>query len=123
MDKYSKLAFCGLYCGGCKNYKENYNCQGCRNEKEMVSDCPTKACAVARGLLHCGECNEFPCEELQIFYHDGVKHHAMALDNIQRIKQIGLDEWLLEQGKTYTCQCGKKLYWFNDKCDHETDSH
>jgi hypothetical protein len=34
MEHYEELSLCGLYCGGCKNYKANYNCMGCRNEKE-----------------------------------------------------------------------------------------
>lgn len=119
MDKYSRLAFCGLYCGGCSNYKEKMNCAGCRDEAEMVSDCPTKACSVNKGILHCGECSDFPCSELHTFYNDGVRHHAMAFENIQRIKLIGLDEWLVEQEKEYTCECGKRLYWFSDKkCIH-----
>lgn len=36
MGKYEQLSFCGLYCGGCNSYKENFNCMGCRNEKEVI---------------------------------------------------------------------------------------
>jgi len=119
VENLSRLAYCGLYCGGCRNFQENMNCQGCRDEVEMVSDCPTKVCAVRRGFLHCGECAEFPCAELNTFYNDGVRHHAMAYENIQSIKSTGLTSWLAEQDKKYICQCGKKLYWFEDRCkDH-----
>jgi len=70
MDQYEKLSFCGLYCGGCKNYKGNYNCMGCRNEKELVNDCPTRACCSAKGLFHCGLCENFPCSVLSEFNNE-----------------------------------------------------
>jgi hypothetical protein len=98
MNKYEKLSLCGLYCGNCTNYKKNYNCMGCRNEKELVNDCPTRACCIDRGLLHCGLCEDFPCSVLYDFYNDGTKLHELAYKNMLKIKEIGLDQWLIEQG-------------------------
>ncbi len=114
------LSYCGLYCGGCKNYKENANCQGCREEPEMVNDCQTRSCAVLKGLLHCGECVDFPCAILDEFYHDGLKHHALALENMREIRSIGVEKWLENQKKLHTCSCGMKLYWYNKECDHKS---
>ena len=122
MKEYEKLAYCGLFCGGCRNYKENLNCAGCRYEADLVSDCPTRACAVNRGLLHCGDCEEFPCASLKQFYEDGIRHHAMALQNILRVREIGPDDWLVEQEKKHTCECGRRKLWFADKCTHGVDS-
>jgi len=65
----------------------------------MVRDCLTKACAVTKIILHCGECSEFPCAELNNFYTNGVRHHAVAYENILSIKSIGLANWLTEQEK------------------------
>jgi len=65
MSNYETLSSCGIYCGKCKNYKQNMNCAGCRNEPELVWDCPTRVCAAKREYLHCGECADFPCEELK----------------------------------------------------------
>jgi len=122
MNKYAKLSYCGIYCGGCRNYKENMNCQGCRAELEMLSDCPTKACAEAKGLLYCGECPDFPCNDLKDFYNDGAKHHALAFENIRSIKANDPDSWLAEQETQYTCSCGRKLYWLEESCCHANDS-
>jgi hypothetical protein len=121
MKKFEALAYCGLYCGGCKNYKEKMNCMGCRFEKSLVDDCPTRACAVKRGLLYCGDCEEFPCPSLKGFYEDGMRHHAMAFQNVLRIKEIGPEDWLLEQQREHTCQCGRRKLWFAESCTHKAD--
>jgi hypothetical protein len=122
MEQYEKLSLCGLYCGGCKNYKENYNCMGCRNEKELVNDCPTRECCTRKGLLHCGECEDFLCSVLNGFYNDGVIHHELAYKNMLKIKEIGVEKWLSEQAEEHTCKCGRKKAWFATKCTDE-DCH
>jgi hypothetical protein len=115
------LAYCGLYCGGCANFAGNageFSCQGCRVEPDLVADCPTKACAAGKGILHCGQCASFPCPELDQFYTDGIRHHALAQANVERIKLIGPEQWLAEKGKEHACICGKRRLWFADKCTH-----
>lgn len=97
MKQYEEISFCGIYCGGCKNYKENINCMGCRYEKELVNDCPTRTCSINKGLLHCGECENFPCDELSNFYNDGIAHHEVAYQNMLKIKEIGIEKWLIMQ--------------------------
>ena len=99
MGKYETLSYCGIYCGKCKNYKKNMNCCGCRNELSLVNDCPTRACAIRRKLLHCGECDEFPCEMLNDFYHSGNPLHLSAFHNMQEIIKNGVDNWLRLQGE------------------------
>ena len=119
----SLLADCGLYCGGCGSFHENsaVGCKGCRIEPNLVSDCPTIPCAVKKGLLHCGECSDFPCEMMSSFYSDGIKHHALALENIKRIQEIGIDDWLHEQECKNSCECGKRRLWFETECRHKND--
>ena len=97
MSQYEKLSFCGIYCGSCKNYKQNYNCMGCRTEKELLDDCPTRTCFMSKGLLHCGLCDDFPCDMLNEFYNDGAKHRAQAYENMVKIRVVGVDGWLSEQ--------------------------
>lgn len=118
MKQNETLALCGLYCGGCKNYKENMNCMGCRYEEVLVSDCPTRSCAISQGLLHCGECSEFPCPLLKGFYEDGVRHHEQAFQNVLHIKEVGIEKWLMEQEQEHTCSCGRKSLWFATQCMH-----
>jgi len=97
MNSYDVLSYCGVYCGSCRNYKKNMNCQGCRSETKLVDDCPTRACAIKRELLHCGECGEFPCKTLNDFYNDGNPMHLAAYHNMLDIIKYGADEWLKKQ--------------------------
>ncbi len=114
-----ELSYCGLYCGGCKNYKEYANCMGCRNEKEMVDDCPTRKCCIEKEILHCGECNDFPCDMMKEFYNSEGKHKQLAYENIGNINTVGIENWILEQKEKHTCSCGSKIRWFADKCSNE----
>ena len=94
MSKYETLSYCGIYCGDCKNYKQNLNCAGCRDETELISDCPTRVCAAERGYFHCGECDTFPCEMLNNWYHSGNPQHLQAYHNILEIKKVGIGDGL-----------------------------
>lgn len=122
MSQLELLSYCGLFCGGCRSYKENSDigCQGCREEKTMLNDCLTRKCAMEKGFLHCGECEIFPCGQLNNFYHDGIAHHALAYENVKRIKAYGPDQWLSQQEILHTCSCGKKRLWFAKNCQHRS---
>ncbi|MCL1797649.1 MAG: DUF3795 domain-containing protein [Eggerthellaceae bacterium] len=97
MNDYEALSYCGIYCGDCSNYRQNMNCGGCKSEPELLWDCTTRACAANKGLLHCGQCPEFPCAELKEFYHDGKPSHLKAYENMLEIIGKGADVWLDEQ--------------------------
>ena len=79
------IAYCGIDCQKCKNYKKNMNCAGCRHELELLEDCPTRICCSEKGFLHCSECNEFPCEELKCFYNDGNPLHLQAFETLKSL--------------------------------------
>ncbi len=60
---------CGLDCGDCAYVKDG--CRGCTAEKGApfwcglagVDVCPVYDCCVnERGLVHCGLCEEMPCD-------------------------------------------------------------
>jgi len=64
---------CGLYCTGCE-FKESQNCGGCiaTNGHPFHGDCPVAQCCGSRGYLHCGECPDFPCDQLNAYSCDPV---------------------------------------------------
>jgi len=72
-----------------------------------------------KGLLYCGECEDFPCNELFAFYKDGILHHELAYKNILSIRKIGVESWLIQQEEEHTCKCGRKKRWFATKCSDE----
>jgi len=58
---------CGLVCGGCSSFL-NKSCPGCIALNGKASwkddDCSTSRCCIDRGYAHCGECPDFPCDDL-----------------------------------------------------------
>jgi hypothetical protein len=64
---------CGILCSECK-YQEEVGCKGCLNIDKPFwgegKNCPVKECCESKGKLHCGECEEFPCQLLNDFAYD-----------------------------------------------------
>jgi hypothetical protein len=87
---------CGTYCGEC-GHREKTNCPGCRTcgGKMFWGQCVLAACAVARGLDHCGECTEFPCERLKEYSFDPTHgDNGLRIRNAQAWNAHGFDSWL-----------------------------
>lgn len=62
---------CGLLCAQC-GYKDQVSCPGCVHMSKPFwgESCPVKACCEGKELLHCGACEQFPCELLHQFAYD-----------------------------------------------------
>jgi len=83
-------AVCGLFCPACplfignkeapeklkmftKLFKrpiEELKCEGCRTDKRSFycnENCKMTNCATKKGIDFCGECTDYPCEDLRMF--------------------------------------------------------
>jgi GNAT superfamily N-acetyltransferase len=132
------IAYCGLYCGACsfrlahedqsfdhlRAMPERYAahkerlpdaCPGCRLENQC-GPCAIRDCARDRSLLHCGQCEAFPCERLRRFDQDGVPHHAAAIANLRDLNALGPEAWLARQAAEWTCGCGAARSWYQRTC-------
>ena len=132
------IAYCGLYCGACSfkvtyeqksrehikalpsrydEYKDQpfQSCPGCREDPEGA-DCEIRNCARQKSVDHCGVCHDFPCKIITDFCNDGVPHHAAVLENLQTLKDKGVDAWLKAQKVKWTCECGNALSWYLREC-------
>lgn len=138
-DPTSRLAACGLYCGACYHYRasfadgqhllrpefrgsrplEGFTCRGCRSNKLYIhpgcAECRIRACADQKGLTHCGQCAELPCERLLAFQNDGRAHHLPILEQLHDMEQ-GADAWLARQAARWTCSCGQPFSWYETVC-------
>lgn len=122
-----EISICGLNCAQCDMYQaghgneklrneivewlrkernetvkpEKIRCEGCRGpvDAHWSSDCKMMSCASKRKLVHCFQCEDFPCKTLTDFASDGVSHHKRTVENLKRMKQIGIDAWIAEQNK------------------------
>lgn len=121
---------CGIYCGACRQYllwkkdlleERGYKigCKGCRIRNKNCAfirrDCPALR---KKEFEFCYECEKFPCQKLQKMnnlYH--VKYYVNMVNNLKRIEEIGVEKWLKEQEKLYTCpECGGEICVHDAEC-------
>lgn len=124
-DKKNLSAVCGLFCPSCTLYigtkedpqrlkaiaeryrmpAEAWECEGCRSEKRSYyckNICKMAACAAAKGLEFCGECEDYPCDELRKF--QGERPHRIELwESQERIIKVGFYDWFEEMIEHYSC--------------------
>ncbi|MBP7216218.1 MAG: methyltransferase domain-containing protein, partial [Candidatus Omnitrophica bacterium] len=148
----TRVGYCGLYCGACYHYRalfsegknivdearrqgkdmSTFTCQGCRSDALYMhpgcSRCAIRSCAQVKGLVHCGECAEFPCKKLEKFRDDPEHiHHLDSIDSLEVLKEIGIEEWLDQQQGLWKCgACGGAYSWYDMKCPqcrHKVESY
>ncbi len=78
------IAYCGIDCNKCKNYKQNVNCQGCRVEEVLLSDCFTIPCCRAKNIEFCNQCDIFPCEKMKEFY-ESAPRRKKGYENLTKL--------------------------------------
>ncbi|MGC9467595.1 MAG: DUF3795 domain-containing protein [Anaerolineae bacterium] len=135
------MGACGLYCGACYHYRAGrpqgrhllserarggrpltgYVCNGCRSERLYIhsgcQSCNIRACVDRRGLQHCGECEESPCDRLRSFQHDGRKHHLPVVEQLKAATELGMARWLKVQARRWQCaSCGTPYSWYEETC-------
>ena len=122
-------AVCGLYCPACSVYigtteeperlkmlaerfgmpVSELECLGCRSDKRSFfcrSRCKMAACAAEKGISFCGECSEYPCEELKVFQSQ-APHRIELWESLGIAKEQGLDAWFAHMRERYACPgCG-----------------
>ena len=106
---------------------EDAYCDGCRAERRTpyCHACTFRTCAAERGLDFCGECSDFPCEQLGEFQRERP-HRAELYGDLDRITEAGVEAWMTEVRRRYTCPECATLNSAYDlkcrKCGHEPAS-
>ena len=139
-------AVCGLYCGACSLYRarrddnpqrleelvktmserwqvkpEEIDCDGCLAGGRLMPycrQCKMRLCAAEKPeVTRCSDCTDFPCSLITDFNNDGMRHHAEVLDNLRRMREIGLEAWLKKEEERWRCpQCGTPVDWYAQTC-------
>lgn len=80
---------CGVCCDLCER-KDAVSCKGCINMDGPFwgGVCEVKSCCESKGLNHCGECGDFPCNVLS---NMGVEEGYDPAVKIEQCRQ-----WVLE---------------------------
>lgn len=109
------IAPCGMNCGLCSGYlRAKKQCPGCRGDDASKPNycvaCRIKNCEQLSGgdLSFCGDCETFPCKRLkQLDKRYQAKYSMSMLENLQTIREIGLDEFVAREKTRWTClECG-----------------
>lgn len=135
--EYRYDAPCGIYCGACETLHafredrveehaklaqmepDDVKCAGCKTEQiaDYCIGCHFRDCTRDKGIEFCFECEDFPCERLAAFRNDKWPHHSSVLKNLEAIRERGLDAWLEEQAKRWSCpECGEAFSWYRRNC-------
>jgi hypothetical protein len=101
------VSVCGLNCARCKLLAEG-ECAGCRGplDEHWSPDCAFLPCARDKGHTYCFQCDDFPCDKLEAFAADGYEHHRLAVENMKRMRAVGLAQWIAEQDEPMFCPGG-----------------
>ncbi len=114
------VAPCGINCGLCRAYlaysrgvpREKgkvTHCSGCRVRNRNCAFLKRDCEKLRKGKVgFCFECADMPCENLRRLDDKYRKRYGMSpVENLQEIKDVDLDEFLLRQRNRYGCpNCG-----------------
>ena len=80
-------------------------CDGCRGplDRHWSPDCVFLPCAGVKRVDYCFECAEFPCGKVEEFREDGHDHHRRTVENMERMRETGLEAWIEEQRRKGQC--------------------
>ena len=144
MSNMNLVGRCGLYCGACAIYRaerdnqewrariaKNYNCTTdqvtCNGCNALTSECLGNGCKIvlctsAKGINFCFECEEYineTCDKFKDLADDYLNTGVNLRENLMKIKEGKVEEWLQESEKKYTCKvCEKPLAVWTTKCHH-----
>ena len=117
------FAPCGMNCKVC--YKHCYTkkrSDGClktdEGKPEHCRKCKIKDCVKLKGVSYCYECSENPCKlikNLEKSYN--TRYGASLVANSHFVKANGLDTFMEQQKKRYTCpNCGGIISIHDSEC-------
>jgi hypothetical protein len=119
------LAPCGINCGTCIGYLRAKNrCCGCwpdsGKKPASCSRCIIKNCERLNQTdsRFCYDCDTFPCLRLkQLDKRYRTKYHMSMLQNLARIKEIGISDYLTNEVNRWSCpSCGSVISVHRENC-------
>lgn len=124
------IAPCGMNCALCAGYLAAKN--DLKNKRIKMINCPgcrprNKKCAFLKGhctqlsnreVTYCFECTSFPCDKLKTIDKRYRSRYRMSMiENLNFIKQNGIEKFLKSQEETWKCpNCGELISCHNGLC-------
>jgi hypothetical protein len=121
------IAVCGMNCRVCVGYfgytmsgeKRKHTCPGCRISGKNCTFVKKRCLkTLKRKVKYCFECGDFPCEILEkLDKNYREKYNMSTIDNLNFIKEKGIEEFLKSQEEKYRCdQCGGVICVHTNRC-------
>lgn len=117
------FAPCGMNCKVC--YKHCYTkkpCDGCfksdNGKPEHCRKCKIKDCIKELKINYCYECSNYPCKLIKNLEKSYNKRYQTSLmENSDCVKKYGLEAFMIQQKKKYTCKnCGGIISIHDKEC-------
>jgi hypothetical protein len=99
----------GILCDGCLSGGQiAIHCQSC-----SIKICSSKKQSVTR----CSDCKELPCYRITNMINTGLLHRAEYLPNLEKIREMGVQEWVKYEEERWLChRCGQPMSWYDTEC-------
>ncbi|SHE79425.1 DUF3795 domain-containing protein [Alkalibacter saccharofermentans] len=124
------IAPCGMNCRLCISFqamtlelkKKGFNrkyCRGCIPRGENCTHMGDSCELLRTGAVRfCYKCDKFPCKRLKALdKRYRTKYHMSMIENLQYIKENGMDAFLKRQEEIWKCQrCGGAICCHNGLC-------
>ena len=119
------IAPCGMDCGLCiGHFRDKKRCPGChgedKNKPKHCVVCRIKNCEklASSEATFCYTCAKFPCARLrQLDKRYRTKYGMSMIDNLESIREIGLDEFVVQEKERWTCpECGSLICVHREDC-------
>ncbi len=100
-EKFNKIAVPFEWVGNYKEFKKWLNflarskCNGCQAGGGNPF-CNIRKCCKKKNIVSCADCEEFPCKKLEWL---NERYRKWNIKNLERIREIGYEEWLKEKEK------------------------
>ena len=128
-DKFTEelIAACGMNCRICLGYfgytvsgkKRKMKCIGCKPRDKSCAFLKKHCKKLTKNEVnYCYECTDFPCyhlEKIDTLYQK--RYNMSMIENLEYIRDNGIDEFLKQQEKKYQCpKCGGVICVHNRTC-------
>ncbi|MFW9844740.1 MAG: DUF3795 domain-containing protein [Candidatus Thorarchaeota archaeon] len=106
------IAPCGNICATCVAYfgytmsgtKRKHTCPGCRLANKKCAFLKQHCELLATDMVEfCYECSNFPCAHLQKLDDTYKKYNLSVIENLNFIRDHGMQKFLKNQREKYTC--------------------
>jgi len=104
------------------NWMDGLICDGCLSGGMLAAHCQNcairKCAADKQNNSRCSDCEKLPCYRItNLINMGGYLHRAEYLPNLEKIRKMGVQEWVKYEEERWRCpRCGLPMSWYDTEC-------